>query len=125
MVFLEYTFDMTKKVLITNFVCRNFKIRDKVNVFFKGKFYNGEIVKKEIDLTLPSKAPYITIKTHEKVGNDKDLLQGYGLRGPIYGRDPTFFEDEPLPEGDEIYKKIFERPITKKEIEDEMNDYHF
>ena len=115
---------MDKKMVITNFVCRNFQLGDKVNSYFKGKFYNGEIIKKERG-NYPTQQPRITIKTYEKLGKDTYLLDGYGLRGQIYSRDPTFFEDEPLPEGDEIYKKMHQRPMTKNEIEECNKSFPF
>jgi hypothetical protein len=116
-VFIEGCFYLDEEIFRTNFVCRNFNLGDRVIQPFKGNYYHGTVVKKNIDKKRPWKEPWLLIKTDDKVDEEKDaLLNGYGLAGPIYGREPTLFEDEIIPEGDEIYRRIFERPMTKEEI---------
>lgn len=102
----------------TDFVCRNFNLGDRVNVYFKDKFYNGKVVKKWLDNNgFVGTEPWLLIKTDKKVDNESDaLLNGYGLQGPADGKDPTYFSDEPLPRGDELCRKRIRRPATPEEI---------
>ena len=102
----------------TNFVCRNFNLGDKVNIYFKGEFYSGKVIKKWLDNNgCVGREPWLLIKTDKKVDDENDsLLKGYGLQGPADGKDPTYFSDEPLPLGDEIYRKRIRRPATHEEI---------
>jgi hypothetical protein len=100
-----------------NFADRNFKIGDRVQTFFEGKWYKGKIIDKYLD---GDWSPDILIETDKKVKNG-EILNGYGIWGPVHGRDPTFFEKEPLPSGDEIYRRIIKRYLTKKEIREEKN----
>lgn len=99
------------------FVCRNFNVGNRVNLYYKGKFFTGTIVKKE--KIKPISEPYLYIKTDKKVGKDCELYNGYGLKGPAYSRDPLFFIWEKLPEGNEIFRTIVERHLTKKELKRE------
>ena len=102
----------------TYFVCRNFNIGVRVNTYFKGEFYSGEVIKKWIDDNgVVGKEPWLLIKTDKKVDEENDaLLNGHGLQGPAYGKDSTYFEDEPLPLGSKIYRKIIRIPATPEEI---------
>ncbi len=93
-------------------VCRNFNVGNRVSIYFEGKFYSGKIVEKKIRRY---NSPLLTIKTDEKVEGG-ELLGGYGLQGPAYGREPLFFEGEQLPNGDESYRTIIEQELTEAEI---------
>lgn len=96
-------------------VRRYFWEGDKVNVKYKGKIYSGEIIEKKFI----ANEPYVLVKTKERVSkNKKDLLEGFGLRCPVTGRNEVFFYDEPLPHGDPIYEKNVTWPMTKEEIEE-------
>jgi hypothetical protein len=65
----------------TDFVCRNFNLGDRVNVYFKEKFYSGKVVNKTFRDGFFGRQPYLFIKTDEKVDEDKDaLFEGYGIR---------------------------------------------
>lgn len=99
------------------FVCRNFNVGDRVKVYYKMKLVKGTVQKKEKPYV--GEEPILFVKTDEKVGEDNHLYEGYGLKGPIYGRDTWLFEWEKLPEGDEIYRTIIERTLTKEELEKE------
>ena len=99
------------------FACRNFSVGNRVKVVYEGKLIKGIIQEKKINF-LGGK-PVLYIKTNEKVGEDNDLYEGYGLKGPVYAREALFFEWEELPEGDEIYRTIVERTLTEKELEKE------
>lgn len=99
----------------TNFVCRNFNLGDRVNIYFKDKFYSGKVVNKRLRENIFGKQPYLLVKTDEKVDEEDDaLLEGYGIRGWAEGK--VYFEDESLPDGDEIYKKSVRRAATPEEI---------
>lgn len=99
----------------TEFVCRNFNLRDRVRIYFDGKFRSGEVVNKTIRDSFFGRQPYLLVKTDEKIDEERDaLLEGYGVRGFASGK--VYFEDEPLPLGDEIYRKSIRRPATPEEI---------
>jgi len=109
---LEVIMGGDKLVNRSYFVRRNFLIGDKVNAYFKGEFYGGVVVDKKLEDSELS----ILVKTKKKVGDKGDLFGGFGLYAPFPGRDPIFFENEPLPNGDQTYRKKIEWPMTQEEI---------
>jgi len=119
-------FNEDKGTVTTNFVCRNFNVNDKVNVYFKEKFYKATVIDKWFENTFFGKEPYLLMKTDEKVDKERDaLLNGHGIKGPTHGKDPIYFIDEPLPYGYEMYEKTIERPATQEEIRENNKSLPF
>ncbi|NCN86413.1 hypothetical protein GW932_01135 [archaeon] len=105
-------------VFESHFVRRNFQKGDSVNVSFNESTWEGVVVERKILYG----QPYALVKTNKKVDDGSDaLLNGYGLFCPFDGKGFLYFKDEPLPDGDPMYKKLIRWPMTQEEI-DEANE---
>ncbi len=103
-------------------VQRNFLIGDRVKTYFKGKWYSGEVVDKSFknDGKTWNKAPYIIIKTDEKVDDDPDaFLRGFGIEGKINNLRNIFEWENEETWGDKMYHE----EITWEMNEEERREY--
>ena len=83
---------------------RNFLIGDRVKTYFNKKWYTGEVVDKYFKKDVYHKAPYILVKTDEKVDDDPDaFLKGFGIEGKINNLRTIFEWENEENWGDKMY----------------------
>jgi len=105
---------------ISHKVERNFLIGNRVKAYFNGRWYPGEIVKRYFEEGQRDKAPYILVKTDEKVDNEPDsLLDGFGLKGKINNLRKIFEWENEETWGDKMYHET----ITWEMTEEEKREY--